>query len=599
MKLFQHILSALSLTILIASCSQELDVDNGKGYLSLSITSLVSTQDPNETRATAPEGYDAKMLHVEIRDAGGVVIKSTDDFVSDKTFQENIQLQAGTYTVVAHSANWDGSGSGFDTPFYYGSTTIDINPGTLVKASVVCTQDNVKLTVNYDLSVVRSFGSAVTTITSALIDVAPLQFIMGETMLSGYIPVGDFEAAIELVNESGNSYLITRSFTNVKARDHYILNIKLREEGYLGDAAHGGIKVEVDESTNTYTYTLQLAEKSDVSLEALNPNAWSTFAWLKSSIISKNSDFQNEKLQFQWREVGAVDWYEMPNEVLTVNGSDEVSATLKGLDPNTNYEYRLCYVEEENVIASNTMRFTTEEQINLYNGGFEHWWMSGKVAYPNEQGVSFWDTSNPGGASFGGSNTTETTEVVHSGSSAAKLESQYIVIKFAAASMYTGSFGELVGTSGAWLNWGMPFVARPTALKGYMQYAPVAINRVGKNLPLDAPAKGEMDQCGMYCALLSETLIVDNTDMSTFPDWENDPRVIAYGSLPVEQNVHSEGQWKEVNIPLVYRDLNSKPTHVLVVFSASKYGDYFHGGEGSTLYVDDFSLEYGENPIVK
>jgi hypothetical protein len=35
------------------------------------------------------------------------------------------------------------------------------------------------------------------------------------------------------------------------------------------------------------------------------------------------------------------------------------------------------------------------------------------------------------------------------------------------------------------------------------------------------------------------------------------------------------------------------------VFSASKYGDYFHGGEGSTLYVDDFSFEYGENPIVK
>jgi hypothetical protein len=165
--------------------------------------------------------------------------------------------------------------------------------------------------------------------------------------------------------------------------------------------------------------------------------------------------------------------------------------------------------------------------------------------------------------------------------------------------MYTGSFGALIGTSGAWLNWGVPFATRPTALKGWMQYAPVEINRVGKNLPADAPAKGEMDQCGMYCALLSEAMVVDNTDMSTFPNWENDPRVIAYGSLPVEQNVHSGGQWKEVNIPLVYRDLNSKPTHVLVVFSASKYGDYFHGGEGSTLYVDDFSLEYGENPIVK
>jgi hypothetical protein len=132
-----------------------------------------------------------------------------------------------------------------------------------------------------------------------------------------------------------------------------------------------------------------------------------------------------------------------------------------------------------------------------------------------------------------------------------------------------------------------------------MQYAPVAINREGSNLPADAPAKGQPDQCGMYCALLSEALVVDNTDMSTFPDWETDPRVIAYGALPAEQNVHSNGQWKRVNIPLVYNDFTTKPTHLLVVFSASKYGDYFHGGEGSTLYLDDFELVYGDSPLMK
>jgi hypothetical protein len=131
-----------------------------------------------------------------------------------------------------------------------------------------------------------------------------------------------------------------------------------------------------------------------------------------------------------------------------------------------------------------------------------------------------------------------------------------------------------------------------------MQYAPVSINREGKNLPADAPVKGEMDQCGMYCALLSEPMVVDNTDMSTFPDWNTDLRVVAYGALPIEQCVDSKGQWKEVNIPLVYRNLTTKPTHLLVVFSSSKYGDYFHGGEGSTLYIDDFSFEYGCDPLV-
>jgi hypothetical protein len=56
--------------------------------------------------------------------------------------------------------------------------------------------------------------------------------------------------------------------------------------------------------------------------------------------------------------------------------------------------------------------------------------------------------------------------------------------------------------------------------------------------------------------------------------------------------------WKEVNIPLEYRDINKKPSYLLVVFSASKYGDYFYGAKGSTLYLDDFSLEYGDEPSV-
>jgi hypothetical protein len=103
----------------------------------------------------------------------------------------------------------------------------------------------------------------------------------------------------------------------------------------------------------------------------------------------------------------------------------------------------------------------------------------------------------------------------------------------------------------------------------------------------------------MYCVLLSESLVVDNTKMEEFPNWETDSRVIAYGALPAEQNVDSKGEWKEVNIPLVYRTLTRKPTHLLIVFSSSKYGDYFHGGEGSTLYLDDFSFEYADSPAVQ
>lgn len=104
---------------------------------------------------------------------------------------------------------------------------------------------------------------------------------------------------------------------------------------------------------------------------------------------------------------------------------------------------------------------------------------------------------------------------------------------------------------------------------------------------------------GLYCALLTEQLHVDNTDMSTFPDWGTDPRVVAYGALPTSQCGKTAGDWLEFDIPLVYRSLTIKPTHLLVVCSSSKYGDYFHGSDASVLYVDDFSLIYGTNPATK
>ena len=600
MKKIQYILTFLFVALFAVSCSQDMELEGEQGYLTLRVNSLVSTNEGG-TRAAAPEDYAPRTLHVEIVDQSGKVVKSTDDFANDKNFQGNIKMKVGTYTIVAHSANWDGNGSGFDTPYYYGSTTVKVLSQSLVTASVTCTQANVKLTVNYDDVFASSFKSAVTTVTSAVSGIDPLQFVMNETTKSGYIPVGNFDAKLDVVNYSDVSNTLTRKFENVKAREHYILNFKLAQDGYLGDGTGAGVKVEVDESTNTYTYTFEVPRKSAISLVTRAANAWSTFAMLSASVTAKTQSFDNAGLTMEWRVAGATDWNVIPYDALTIDAQDNVTTTLKGLTPNTSYEYRLRYINGDTDIVCEPVAFTTEQQIALYNGGFENWWMDGKVAYANEQGVSFWDTSNKGAASFGGSNTTETTNAnyVHSGSKAARLESKYIVIKFAAASLYTGSFIELVGTKGAKLNWGVPFASRPTALKGYMQYEPAAVDRTNSSAPAEAPAKGEPDQCGMYCALLSEALVVDNTDMSTFPDWENDSRVIAYGSLPLDQNVHSNGAWKEVNIPLVYSNINKKPTHLLVVFSASKYGDYFHGGEGSVLYVDDFSLEYGDTPAVK
>ena len=69
----------------------------------------------------------------------------------------------------------------------------------------------------------------------------------------------------------------------------------------------------------------------------------------------------------------------------------------------------------------------------------------------------------------------------------------------------------------------------------------------------------------------------------------NDPHIIAYGSL---QNGSQVAEYTPFEIELEYRSTSRKPTYIICVASSSKYGDYFTGGSGSLLVVDEFSLDY-------
>ena len=54
----------------------------------------------------------------------------------------------------------------------------------------------------------------------------------------------------------------------------------------------------------------------------------------------------------------------------------------------------------------------------------------------------------------------------------------------------------------------------------------------------------------------------------------------------------SNTSYKQVEIPLEYRATNRTPKYIVIVAAASKYGDYFIGGEGSTLWIDEMELVY-------
>jgi hypothetical protein len=43
---------------------------------------------------------------------------------------------------------------------------------------------------------------------------------------------------------------------------------------------------------------------------------------------------------------------------------------------------------------------------------------------------------------------------------------------------------------------------------------------------------------------------------------------------------------------LSYRNITTRPTYVIVAACASRYGDYFTGGKGSVMWVDEFEFVY-------
>ncbi len=591
MKKIYSIFATLLLSLAIFSCqSEEKEVlEDNAGYLRLELEAVQVTQ-----TTKIIDNYNPKQLAVTIKNSLGTVVQSTDNHEDWSDLQ--MRLAPGKYTIEAKSYGFDGTESGFDIPYYTGSTTVTVSSGKETTASITCKLANVKVTVNYDKTFVDAFASAYAEVSSAVENVLPQTFTMGTTTTSAYFPAGALTSKINVVNKAGvansSSYLVT----DVRPRDHIIFNYKAAKTGTAG-----GVKVEVDASEKGYTFIFNVSTESKTTLQMKNVNAWSKFAYVEGYVaaLEAGKTIDPAYMGFEYKLASAEDW---TSATSTVSG-ENYKATLKSLAPNSTYECRLVYNNGSESYASTATTFTTEAATVLYNGNFDNWYKKDKCWYADTQaGLNnggFWDSSNPGSATFEINVTTGDASTVHTaGGQAARLESKYIVIKFAAASLYTGSFVDLVGTSGAKIDFGRPFTSRPTQLKGWFNYTPSDINRRGNDTPEGVGIKGTPDLCSIYCALTTEVISVDNTNMSTFPDWNNDPRVIAYGALSDAEAVNTGG-WKEFNIDLTYSNLTEKPKYIVLVCSSSKYGDYFTGGDNSLLYLDDFELMYDAEPTTK
>ena len=285
----------------------------------------------------------------------------------------------------------------------------------------------------------------------------------------------------------------------------------------------------------------------------------------------------------EYRKESETSWSSVPPANVSTSGNT-FSATLTGLSASTTYKYRISVDGS----AGSEQTFTTAAATPLENGAMEEWSQDGKQWNPWAAGNdAFWGTGNPGAAAFIGNLTTPTDESVKG--QAALLETKNAIIKLGAGNIFTGDFA-LDGLNGL-LHFGRPFSAFPSSLRLNYKYTSATINMIGDNVGDLASLKGQPDMFQIYIALSdkSEPYEIRNDPKNRQLFDPEDDGIIAYGEYTSSETVST---YKQLEIPLEYRATNRTPKYIIVVASSSKYGDYYIGGVGSKLWLDEMELVY-------
>lgn len=325
-------------------------------------------------------------------------------------------------------------------------------------------------------------------------------------------------------------------------------------------------------------------EPTHANVTTESADAWTSVAWVYGAARSGRDN------GVEYRKASESDWTKVPSDWVTHDEGD-FRARIIHLDPETEYVVR-AYSDDE---YGAEISITTGSTQQVPNASLDEWWLDGKVWCPwLEGGQRYWDTGNKGATTLGQSNSIP-TDISSSGSGrAAMLQSKFVGIgalgKLAAGNLFTGEYVRTVGTNGV-LSFGREFSQRPTRLRVFLKYTPVAISSVSSSNPDYRYMKGEPDTCIVWTALSDDTapyeIRTDPKNRQLFN--QNDPSVIAYGQFQSGTEIPA---YTQVDIDLDYRSTSRVPRYIVIVCSASKYGDYFTGGDGSVLCVDDFELLY-------
>lgn len=314
-----------------------------------------------------------------------------------------------------------------------------------------------------------------------------------------------------------------------------------------------------------------------------------------------------ETLYFRYRQKDTETWSE--NIPAVTDGAYYKTAQITGLKPGTTYQYQMV---EGTKVSNVISEVTTDAVYILDNYSFEDTSYDGKTLRISKDPKNYWwDSGNEGSSTLSVNVTSVDKNLKHSGNQSLYLKSQYVSLlgigKFAAGNLFAGEFLGTENTYYGILGWGRPFNTRPYALKAWVKYTPGTVDYT----ETDKIKKGDLDIGKIYIAVGDWT-----GNNPSYPQWPvvvrtlgpelfepDSPGTIGYGEIEFKETLQSsDGGMVQVVIPLNYQDyggFNRIPSSIIIVASASKYGDYYSGSTGSAMWLDDFELVYEESELNK
>lgn len=346
---------------------------------------------------------------------------------------------------------------------------------------------------------------------------------------------------------------------------------------------------------------------SDMNVQAVDIPRFETWAdrtVFYGEVIEGHTPGAETVYSFQYRKKGEEAWSQ--NIPAVLSGQTIKSDVLKGLTPGTTYEYRIL---EDTKISNMICEVTTEEASVLPNSSFENWHQDGKTWYIyGSDETMFWDSGNEGAttglaAGFGSNMTTQSEEYVHSGKYSVCLKTNEVFGVIAAGNLFVGDFIGTEQTTKGILGWGRAWNTRPLALHGYVKYSPSAVENdrlpEGKDEGIIYVAVGDWPGAD-YNKQWPVVIRTANPDTDLFYPEKGytGEGIIAYGEMVLKGEVQgSDNGLLEFFIPLDYRSTERIPTSIILVASASRYGDYYIGAKNSVMWLDDLELIYEESKL--